>query len=380
MSNPFTFKPGVCYKLQGAVYEVCDILSDGFTVVKNLVTQQVLSQHTQDLWHHWKEGDWRFALQGNVVQEGTVQTALIHQAAEQAIQLTYPNQRVELDQVTLDLLVVDDADGLPLGRPILSGIRDQYSVYPSGITIGFGPPSSRSVLECMAYAFLEKGHLKQVIQTSNDYLACGIPDVLVVDTAMEVDRDLACACLQFGIELQQEPIAKPWLKEAIESWKATCTSDLTPVTLGALFSNFLERGGYNPVNHACITLHALWETLHRWIVDRYTQQVQTGIGGDCDGNGIPSKLWQHALEHGFAPHLPPSCDDLFALLLHDEKRTLQHGGIIFEAISYRSRELALLQRSLTYSNAGTSVQVFYHPGELSRVWVRDRALSVSTRP
>jgi hypothetical protein len=148
MSKPITFKPGACYELQGVAYEVCDVLSDGFIVVKNLVTQRVFSQHTQDLWHHWKEGDLCFALGENIAQAGTAQVAQVRQDSKQTTPLNCPNQHVELDQVALDLLVVDDADGLPLGRPISSGIRDQYSGYLlGGVDACFTPNTGPTRLE-----------------------------------------------------------------------------------------------------------------------------------------------------------------------------------------------------------------------------------------
>jgi putative transposase len=184
---------------------------------------------------------------------------------------TRPNQRVEFDFARLDLLVVDPADRLPIGRPTLAAIRDKYTGYPLAVLISFDPPSYRVVMECMLYAFLPKTHVQALFQTQHEYLAFGVPEVLVVDNAIELHRDLELACLQLGIELQHMPVRKPWFKGSIERWFRTLNTDLIHVTPGTTFSHFLERGEYDSQKHACITLDRLWELLHLWIVDVYTK-------------------------------------------------------------------------------------------------------------
>ncbi|GHO60843.1 hypothetical protein KSB_93180 [Ktedonobacter robiniae] len=114
----------------------------------------------------------------------------------------------------------------------------------------------------MLYAFLPKEHVQTQFHTQHAYLAFGIPEVLVVDNGMELDRDLELACLQLGIELQHMPVRKPWFKGSIERWFRTLNTDLIHVTPGTTFSHFLERGDYQSQHHACITLDKLWELLH----------------------------------------------------------------------------------------------------------------------
>jgi putative transposase len=113
----------------------------------------------------------------------------------------------------------------------------------------------------MLYAFLPKTHVKALFHTQHEYLAFGLPEVLVVDNAIELHRDLELACLQLGIELQHMPVRKPWFKGSIERWFRTLNTDLIHVTPGTTFSHFLERGEYDSQKHACITLDRLWERL-----------------------------------------------------------------------------------------------------------------------
>jgi putative transposase len=311
-----------------------------------------------------------------------------HHQSEQGPLPTRPNQRAEFDFAQLDLLVVDPVDRLPIGRPTLAAIRDKYTGYPLGIFVSFDPPSYRLVMECLLYAILPKNHVQSLFQTQHAYLAFGVPEVLVVDNAIELDRDLELACLQLGIELSHMPIRKPWFKGSVERWFRTLNTDLIHVIPGTTFSHFLERGEYDSQKHACITLDRLWELLHLWIVDVYTQEVRKGVGGHPQGKGLPAHLWQRALDEQFVPRVPPSRNDLLVLLTRTTTRKVHHYGIEFENLLYQSHDLAPLRSKLAQAKhylashseiarekqdaikAGI-VSIKYHPGDLSRIWVLD---------
>jgi len=321
-------------------------------------------------------------------RKGRATASREHHQSELGPLPTRPNQRAEFDFARLDLLVVDPADRLPIGRPTLAAIRDKYTGYLLGVLISFDPPSYRVVMECMLYSFLPKTHVKSFFQTQHEYLAFGVPEVLVVDNAIELHQDLELACLQLGIELQHMPVRKPWFKGSIERWFRTLNTDLIHVTPGTTFSHFLERGEYESQKHACITLDRLWELLHLWIVDVYTQEVHSGVGGYPRGKGVPARLWQRALEEQFVPRLPPSRHDLLVLLTRTTKRKVHHYGIEFEHLLYQSAALAPLRSKLarakhyrtTRSDLAEAkasdlkegiVHIKYHPGDLSRIWVLD---------
>lgn len=301
-------------------------------------------------------------------------------ARDQPPRATRPNERWEFDFCRLDLLVVDAFDRLPIGRPVLAAIRDKYTGYPAAIFISFEPPSYRLVMECLMYAILEKVHVKELFGTANDYLAYGVPETLVVDNGLELHGDLETACLQLGIELVHTKVRSPWLKGAIERWFRTLGKDLIQRVPGTTFSNFLERGEYASEKEACMTLDALWEAMHIWIVDSYTQDKHKGIGPEWAGEDIPAQLWKDALERDFVPALPPSRDDLLVLVSRTTERTPEPYGIDFENLVYQCPELKALRERMRQHEAAKhmkwhgepgKVQVKYYPGDLSRLWVLD---------
>jgi transposase InsO family protein len=301
-------------------------------------------------------------------------------AGDQPPRATRPNERWEFDFCRLDLLVVDAFDRLTIGRPVIAAIRDKYTGYPVAIFISFEPPSYRLVMECLMYAILEKVHVKELFHTANDYLAYGVPETLVVDNGLELHEDLEAACLQLGIELIHTKVRSPWLKGAIERWFRTLSTDLIHRIPGTTFSNFLERGEYASEKEACMTLDALWEALHIWIVDYYTQDKHRGIGPEWADVGIPAQLWKDALEQDFVPALPPSREDLLVLVSRTTERTPEHYGIDFENLVYQSLELKELkermgqheaEKHMKWHGQPGKVQVKFYPGDLSRLWVLD---------
>jgi len=70
---------------------------------------------------------------------------------------------------------------------------------------------------------------------------------------------------------------------------------------------------------------------------------------------------------GYSPRLPSSAEELLILLGRTDYRTVQHYGIDFLNLRYTSSDLALLRNRLD----GQQAKIKYHPGDLSKLYVRD---------
>ena len=77
-----------------------------------------------------------------------------------------PLERAEIDHTLLDLMVVDDQTGIPLGRPSVTACIDCYTRCILGIYIGFNPLSYQSVAACLKDCFLPKVNLKEITPAS----------------------------------------------------------------------------------------------------------------------------------------------------------------------------------------------------------------------
>lgn len=283
----------------------------------------------------------------------------------QAEQMTYPElpyERVEIDHTRCDVLVIDERDNLPLGRPTLTHCLDLATRYPLGYYLGFEPPSYFTVMECLYGAIGPKGNVREKFGAEHDWLAYGVPTTLVVDNGKEfIGQDLTDACNLLGIVLQQCPIMTPELKAGIERQFRTLNSGVFHTLPGTTFSNIFERGAYASAQVACLSLAELEKALVLFLVDIYAERPHRGLGG------IPARRWEQALAGQFMPRLPPNRDELAILLGRVAWRVLHAYGIEFEGLRYNASDLGILRARLK----GAKVKLKYHPGDLSRIYLFD---------
>ena len=273
-----------------------------------------------------------------------------------------PYERVEIDHTRCDLLVIDERDNLPLGRPTLTYCLDLATRYPLGYYLGFEPPSYFTVMECLYHTIAPKGDVRELYGTEHDWATYGVPGTLVVDNGKEfIGQDLGDACEMLGTVLQQCPVMTPELKAGVERHFGSLNTGIFHTLPGTTFSNILERGEYDSVKHACISLAELEKALVLFLVDIYAERFHRGLGG------IPARHWEKAAATHLVPRLPPSKDELSILLGRVDWRVLQPSGIRFECLRYNAPTLGKLRNTLD----GEKVKFKYHPGDLSRIYVFD---------
>lgn len=273
-----------------------------------------------------------------------------------------PLERVEIDHTPMDIIVVDEQDNLPLGRPTLTYCLDTTTRYPLGFYVGFDPPSYLTVMECLHHAILGKGDVRGMYGTQHDWIACGIPAVLIIDNGKEfIGSDLLDACNSLGVELTQMPIRTPHFKAAVERMFRTLNTGLLHTLPGTTFSNPQQRGDYESEKEACIDLSDLDNALHIFLLDVYAESFHRGL------SGIPARRWEEITREGFFPRLPASAEELKILLGRVTYRVIQPYGIQFMRLRYNSRDLAPLR---TYLD-GEKVKIKYDPTDLGSIHVYD---------
>ncbi|MBI5921925.1 MAG: transposase, partial [Betaproteobacteria bacterium] len=199
-----------------------------------------------------------------------------------------PLQRGEIDHMRMDLFVVDDVNCLPLGRPWLTIMVDDFTRCVLGFSLGFEPPSRASVAKCLRHAFMPKTGLRgEYPDLKNDWTAFGIPSELVMDNGVEFhSADLENICYELGIEQHFSPRKTAWFKGKVERLQGTLNRSVTFATPGKTFSSILEREDYDPLKHAVVTMSGLRHVVIRWIVDVYHQKRHSALG--CS----PAQMWE----------------------------------------------------------------------------------------
>lgn len=273
-----------------------------------------------------------------------------------------PLERVEIDHTRLDLIVVDDTDGLPLGRPTLTYCLDYATRYPLGYYLGFEPPSWHAVMECLHQAICPKPLVRKVFDTQHEWLACGVPVAMRIDNGKEfIGNDLKDACLLLGIVLEQAPVLSPEFKPGVERMFGTLNTGLIHGLPGTTFGSPLKRGDYDTIGQACVTLAEFERMLNVFLVDVYAQRFHRGM------NGIPAHRWAQACQSGFSPRLPSSREELLILLGRAQTRVIHSYGIELEGLRFNTAGLSTIRHRLN----GAPVKVKYHPGNLGQIHVFD---------
>lgn len=267
-----------------------------------------------------------------------------------------PLERVEIDHTKSDLIVIDDRDSLPLGRLTLTYCLDMATRYPLGYYMGFEPPSYLAVMECLYHALCPKDGIQEKYGTEHNWLAYGVPSVLVVDNGKEfIGSDLQDACLLLGIVLQQTPVRTPYFKAGVERMYRSLNTMLFHTLPGTTFSDIKERGDYNSSCNACVYLSDVDKMLNIFIVDVYARKFHRGL------NAVPAQHWEELTRQGFVPGLPPNAKELSILLGRTSHRTIHHYGIEFESLQYNCDELVALRTKLK----GEKTKIKYHPADIS---------------
>jgi putative transposase len=272
-----------------------------------------------------------------------------------------PLERAEIDHTLVDLMVVDDQSGLPLGRPWVTACIDCYTRCILGIYIGFNPPSYQSVATCLKDCFLPKINLKRDYpDIVNEWPAYGVMRNLVVDGGLEFySTSLEQVCLSLNINWIAAPRRTAWFKGKIERFLGTMNRAVAHGLPGTTFSDIFEKGDYNPAEHATTTLATLRKVVRMWIADVYHQQVHRSL------QTTPAKMWTSSIRPEDI-RLPDETTQLDLVMGRVESRTLTHKGIEFEGLFYNSPELTEMRRR---EGANLAVEIRINESDIGSIYV-----------
>lgn len=270
-------------------------------------------------------------------------------------------ERVEIDHTTLDLFIVDERDGLPIGRPYITACIDKYSALVPGWHIGFRQGGYEAIMLCLRHAILPKPDYRKLYGTEHDYPVYGLFEKLCIDNGRDFkSRDLREALAEIGIIREAMPNETPWFKGSIERYFRTVNQRLLKGTPGYTFSNVLQLGDYDAQKNAVISLSAFLEIFHVFMVDIYPYSWHTGLAA------MPMQRWEKSWSL-FKPDLVEDANALRIMLLPTEERLLQARGIEWEWNFYRGPELTRLRE--LYGKE--KVRFKYDPDDMDVIYVRD---------
>lgn len=271
-------------------------------------------------------------------------------------------ERLEIDHTRLDFFVVDEQDGLPVGRPHITACIDKYSGVVPGWHIGFNHGGYESIMLCLQHAILPKPDYREVYQTKNRYDVYGMFEKLCIDQGKDFkSKDLQIALAELGIIREEMPEYTPWFKGSIERYFRRINQQLLKGKPGYTFGNVVQLGDYNAQKDAVISLSGFLEIFHIYMVDIYPHSWHRGV------EAIPMKRWQE----NRAIYYPPFFEDAQALkiiLLPSVERVLRSRGIEWQYNWYQAPELPRLLELY----GSEKIRFKYDPNDMDVIYVRDR--------
>jgi transposase InsO family protein len=119
-----------------------------------------------------------------------------------------PLERVQIDHTLVDVVIVDEGDRLPIGRPWLTLVIDVASRAVLGFSVSLDEPSTASVALALVQAVLPKDLWLADRELEVPWPMWGLPELLQLDNAPEFhSRALIRGAQEYGVRIDYRPPA-----------------------------------------------------------------------------------------------------------------------------------------------------------------------------
>lgn len=244
----------------------------------------------------------------------------------------FPLDTVQVDHHEVDLMLVDTVNRRQFKKPNLTLALDVFSRMVIGFYLSFDPPGELGTGICIGNSILSKDKILENYKIEGSWPCWGVMKTLHFDNAKEFHGEMITKATQnYGISIEYRPLRTPHLGGHIESFFYTLESEIHNLP-GTTFSNPKEKGIYDSMRRACMTITEFEEWLLIYIVNIYHKRIHSGIKmsplqkynkGIADseiGIGILDKIEdERSLRMNFLPQ---------------DIRTIQRYGVLIDHIYY----------------------------------------------
>lgn len=285
-------------------------------------------------------------------------------AARMKYRITYrgldverPLERVEMDEWKVDLSVIladlrtwerlskAEQKAVKRSRLWLTVAIDCATRCILAMRFSDRAPNGASALSALEMAITDKSLISYVVGTGMPWLAHGEFEHLWTDGGPGFKAlPFRTALADLGIGHSRPPAGEPALRPYIETVFKTISTHFLHWFDGRTFSDYLEKGDYDPQENATVCADELNRHLVRAIVDIYHQRHHWGLAEET-----PHNAWLRLSEkYGVMP--PPDSDrrrHIFGISLN---RKIGDKGIRFLGLHYNCGDLQALR---VQKNVGT---------------------------
>ena len=286
----------------------------------------------------------------------------------------YPLAVVQIDHTQGDIILVDDIDREPIGRPWLTIATDIYSRVITGYYLSFDAPSVTSVAMCITHSIIPKEDWLTRHSVPNvEWPVWGFPTKYHVDNGSDFRAtDIQSACAKHGVNVEYRPLDRTNFGGHVERLVGNIMQNLRGMP-GYTAHSVAERGETDPEKHAAMTKGEFERWLLTWICKRYHQETHRAILTS------PIGRWEHGLLGNATspgrgiPERPAAPADLIRDFLPSFTRTVQKTGVTIEGLRYWADVLRpWILRPNPEDRANTLRLTFRRdPRDISSLWFFD---------
>jgi len=270
-----------------------------------------------------------------------------------------PLDQIQMDHTVIDLIIVDEHDRQPIGRPYLTVAIDVYSRCILGMVVTLEAPSAVSVGLCLAHVVCDKRPWLELLDVNVDWPMSGKPKLMYVDNAAEFKSEaLRRGCEQHGIQLSYRPLGQPHYGGIIERIIGTVMQRVHELP-GTTFSNPVQCGKYDSERMATLTLREL----ERWLilaVGSYHGTVHDSL------HQTPAARWEEGITYTGAPIIVTNSTSFLVDFLPVIRRTLTRTGFVIDHIHYFAD---VLKPWIAQRDKLQRFLIRRDPRDISRIWV-----------
>ncbi len=286
----------------------------------------------------------------------------------------WPMATIQMDHTPGNVMLVDDAMRLPLGRPWITLALDVCTRTIVGLYVSMERPNASTTGNCVSMVMLPKeGYLKR-LGIDAEWDAWGEIGVLHMDNAKEFRGTvLTRACVEHGIDLQLRPVKTPHYGGHIERLMGTMAEELRKLD-GTTFANPKEKGSYDSDKEATMTFSEFERYLVTWICKVYNAGIHSALGMS------PNAAWDLKAAQrmdgepsGLVRGPPKDPERLRLDFMKFDHRVVDRSGIRMERITYWDEVLKLRieEPDPEHRKLKRKFLIRQDPRDITRIWFLD---------
>lgn len=294
-------------------------------------------------------------------KEGKDAASQKHDGRPGSKKVTRPLAFTQMDHTLVDVILVDDNERRPLGRPWLTVIIDLYSRVILGYYLSLHAPSTVSVSCAITHAALPKHTFMSRLGIGVDaYPFYGVPSEIGMDNAKEFkSKKFQKACSLNGIKPSWRPPEKKHYGGHVERLFGTLMIGNVHLLPGTTYSSVKSRKDYDSDKQSSLTFKEFCAWFARQVA-LYHARTHSAL------KMSPAAKWKeyYCPDRGGSAH-PAIISDPFKFKLDfmpEEYRPIKTGGIDLNGYKYWSS-------SISHNVGKEKYKVKYDPFSLKTIWV-----------